>query len=132
MKRKRRAAVAGASFKPYVRAWRQRLRQQARENERDRETAIQSARRVARLLARRYGARRVALIGSVLRPGAFRADSDIDVVAWGLKGLGFFRAWDDIESLLGRRVDLISGESATARVLNAVEEEGRYLYGEPS
>jgi predicted nucleotidyltransferase len=51
--------------------------------------------------------RRVFLFGSVLRPGGFRPDSDVDIAVEGVKAEGYFSLWRDLEEAMpGWTVDL--------------------------
>lgn len=74
---------------------------------------------------RRYFARRkvsrVYLIGSILCPGAFDEQADIDIAVLGLEG-NFFRISAELEALVGRDLDLIELEQC--RFANEVEREG--------
>lgn len=59
---------------------------------------------------RRYGIRKLALFGSVLRAD-FRSDSDVDVLVEFLPGripgfFGFVDLQEELSAILGRKVDL--------------------------
>ena len=60
-------------------------------------------------LARRYGVRQIAVFGSFAR-GEQRETSDVDIVVHLEKPLGlrFFELWDDLEAMLGCKVDLLT------------------------
>jgi uncharacterized protein len=61
-------------------------------------------------LAAQHGASNVRLFGSVAR-GEARPDSDVDILVAMEKGrnlLDLVGFWQDVEDLLGRRVDVIS------------------------
>jgi predicted nucleotidyltransferase len=61
-------------------------------------------------LATRHGARNVRLFGSVAR-GQARPDSDVDLLVEMEKRrnlLDLVAFWQDVEDLLGRRVDVVS------------------------
>lgn len=81
------------------------------------------------LLVRGFGADLVALIGSLAHDGAFRPDSDIDLVARGLEGAALFEAGAALERLVGRDVDLIPFEDATPELLDELRARGEVLYG---
>ncbi len=69
-----------------------------------------SARAAIPVVASRCPAiRRAYIFGSVTRPGAFRADSDIDVAVEGeLSADAYFSLWRDLEAALpGWEVDLV-------------------------
>jgi len=63
-------------------------------------------------LYEKYGVRRIALYGSVAR-GAQKARSDVDLLVELSKplGLGFVELADDLETTLGRKVDLATFET---------------------
>lgn len=63
-------------------------------------------------LQRRYGVRRIALYGSLAR-GEGRSDSDVDLLVELSQPLGlqFITLADEMESLLGRRVDIATMET---------------------
>src|SRR5262245_29121013 len=63
-------------------------------------------------LARRYHVREIRLFGSVLRDD-FREDSDVDVLVEyelnaGISLFDHFNLHEELEQLLGRKVDLVS------------------------
>lgn len=67
------------------------------------------------MIARRFGVRELALFGSVLRPGDFRDDSDIDVLVSfekdAARGLfEFVQLKLELTDLIGRDVDLVEKE----------------------
>lgn len=63
----------------------------------------------------------VYLCGSILRPGAFDEDSDIDIAVAGLQE-NTLRVSADLEELLNRDIDLIELEHCRFR--EAIEKEG--------
>ena len=86
---------------------------------------IRSQREAILEIARRYGVRRVRLFGSVAR-GEDRPDSDLDVLVdfedrrslLDLVGFG-----QDMEDLLGRKVDVISARGISPYIENRVLRE---------
>lgn len=64
---------------------------------------------------------RVYLTGSIIRPGAFDEDSDIDIAVRGLED-DFFRVSAELEALVGRDLDLIELERCPFAA--QVEREG--------
>jgi predicted nucleotidyltransferase len=83
-------------------------------------------------LARRYHVREFAVFGSVLRDD-FRTDSDIDVLveyeAEALIGLfDHFKLAEELEQLLGRRVDLVSKSALHRLISKNVLDSRRVLY----
>jgi predicted nucleotidyltransferase len=79
----------------YRESWREREARRRAEAEARRA----AAERAIQAVTPRYpGIRRVYLFGSVLRPGAFRPDSDIDVGVEGDDGHGLFDFWRELEA----------------------------------
>jgi predicted nucleotidyltransferase len=72
--------------------------------------------------------RRIYLFGSIIRPGAFRFDSDIDVAVEGTNAEQYFALWRDLEEAApGWLIDLreINQPSYFA---DAVKERGELVY----
>lgn len=88
-------------------------------------TAIVTALRQAKpALAARYPVRGMALFGSVARGEATeKSDVDILVDVDPSIGLGIVALGDEIEKLLGRRVDLVSKRAVRPRMLRVIESE---------
>jgi uncharacterized protein len=80
-------------------------------------------------LARSYGARNVRVFGSVAR-GEAGAESDIDLLVEVEKGttlLDVVALWQDLEELLGRRVDLLTEGGLSPYLRDAIVAEARPL-----
>ncbi|HEX6861777.1 MAG TPA: nucleotidyltransferase family protein [Thermoanaerobaculia bacterium] len=77
-----------------------------------------------RLLSQRYPIRRMALFGSWAR-GDAREDSDVDVLVEVNPSIGlrFVELGDDLESALGRRVDLVSRRAIKPSLWERIEPE---------
>lgn len=59
------------------------------------------------ILSRYPTVRRAYLFGSVVRPGAFRRDSDVDIAVEGIGAADYFSLWRDLEEAMpGWTVDL--------------------------
>jgi len=83
----------------YRAGWRALEARRRAEAEARRSAARTAAEVAIRSVAPRYpGIRRVYLFGSILRPGAFRPDSDIDVAVEGDDGRGLLDFWRDLEA----------------------------------
>lgn len=70
----------------------------------------------------RYGVKSLALFGSVARDEA-RPDSDVDVLVEFEKPVGFFKFYDlqqYLESILGRRVDLVTRDGLHPRLKDRI------------
>ena len=93
-----------------------------------RQRGVDLARAAASLLETRFGATRVVLFGSVLRPGAFHERSDVDLAVWGLTSHAYWAALAALEELdpaLG--IDLIRAESARDTLLAVIAAQGEAL-----
>ncbi len=108
-----------------------RLARQHDQAERARSAALAAARAAIMQAAPRYPTvRRVYLFGSVLTPGQFRPDSDIDVGVEGDLGVeGFFGLWRAIEDETpGWQVDLVELDRARIPFADRVRLEGELVY----
>ncbi len=85
---------------------------------------VTALRRAKPGLAARYPVRAMALFGSVAR-GEATAESDVDILVDvdPSIGLGMVALGDEIEKLLGRRVDLVSRRAVRPRMLRVIESE---------
>jgi predicted nucleotidyltransferase len=80
-------------------------------------------------IAHRHGARNLRLFGSVAR-GEERADSDVDLLIDLEEGRGFrnfLDLADELEALLGRRVDIITNRSLSRFLRPYIEAEAQPL-----
>jgi len=104
----------------YAVAWRQREERERQEAEALRKEALKEARKAVLELARDFRIRKAVLFGSVLAPGRFRKDSDIDIAVEGLSAGDFWKACgrmmehdfeidlkplEDLKGLIRERVD---------------------------
>jgi len=82
-------------------------------------------------LCRKYGVRRLALFGSVIRDD-FGDDSDVDILVEFFTdekvGLSFFSLQEDLSRLIGRRVDLSTPGFLSPRIRERVASEARPVY----
>ena len=83
-------------------------------------------------VCRRYGVKELAVFGSAVR-GELRPESDIDILVEfqsdtriGL--LGFASLSEELESVLGRKVDLVTKQGLKARVRPQVLSEAQLVY----
>jgi predicted nucleotidyltransferase len=112
----------------YRRAAQARSQAQQRESARRRRQAWRQARRAAVLLKHDYGATRVVAFGSLAHGAWFHVRSDVDLAVEGLSPGTVWRAWSAIERLVpGFAVDLIELETATDRLRQRIQEQGKEL-----
>ena len=79
---------------------------------------------IAAELKSRFGAKKVALFGSLAR-GEFDRWSDIDLVAWGIPAADFYRAVAFATGFSGDwRVDLVDAEDCSPSLRAVLEREG--------
>ena len=82
----------------YRRTFHQRAQARFRANEERRRQARQTVLEAIVMIAPRYpNVQRVYLFGSIIRPGAFRLDSDIDLGVEGADMALCFQLWRDLE-----------------------------------
>jgi predicted nucleotidyltransferase len=97
------------------------------EREAERQRWLHRTRLVASRLAARYPAlRRVYLFGSLVQPGRFRPDSDIDIAVESDSFEVESLFWRDLERELDRTVDL---RPLTGVLVDVVIREGEQVYG---
>jgi predicted nucleotidyltransferase len=104
-----------------------RLRRHERENllKQRRDRALQITTEAAEILGQHFGVERVVLFGSLVSPDGFHWRSDLDLAVWGLAERDHYRAVARLLSLDHEfSVDIIRAESANARLLERVEQEG--------
>jgi len=99
------------------------------ERERQRQAALKAAQdALASLLPDYPTVRRVYLFGSVVRPGAFRADSDVDIAVEGVGPAEYFALWRDLEEAMPNWTvdlrDLVPGTPFARRV----QARGQLIY----
>jgi hypothetical protein len=82
-------------------------------------------------LCRHYHVRRLALFGSVLRDD-FAPTSDVDVLVefepGHTLGLGFFRLQEDLASVLGRPVDVLTRNSLSPYLRERVLAQAKDVF----
>ena len=116
-----------SACRAYLQA-RQEQRHQAREQRR--RAALRAVRTAAcSILPRFPGIRRAYLFGSVLRPGAMRASSDVDVAIEGeLSAESYFALWRELErAAAGWLIDLVELDR-NPRLAARVRETGELIY----
>jgi predicted nucleotidyltransferase len=87
--------------------------------------ARETARIAASILRDRFGAKRVIVFGSVVRPECFTPWSDIDLAAWGIPADQFFRAVGALSGLSEEfKVDLVDPEGCRPTLREEIDREG--------
>ncbi|MFH1417503.1 MAG: nucleotidyltransferase family protein [Planctomycetota bacterium] len=83
---------------------------------------------------RRHHIRKLAFFGSVLRDD-FGPDSDVDVLVefepGHVPGFGFIRIQDELSSLLGRPVDLVTYKALNRRLRDHILNSSQVQYEQP-
>lgn len=107
-----------------------RYRKQLAEREALRQTALDAVRRLAPAIIARYPSVQAAyLFGSILHPGRFRPDSDIDIGVSGATAEEYFALWHALEEAFPEwnidLRDLPPSTTFTHRVLTT----GEKIYG---
>ncbi len=99
------------------------------EREQRRQVALEAAGDALNTILPRYGkVRRAYLFGSVVRPGAFRLDSDVDIAVEGIEAADYFALWRDLEeAMLDWPVDLREFVPGT-HFADRVQMEGKLIY----
>jgi len=107
-----------------------RLAQQLQAREQRRQSALQAMRVAARSVLPRFPrVRRAFLFGSVLRPGAWRSESDIDIAIEGeLSAEEYFALWRELERAAANwPIDLVELERDLSFAA-CVREGGELIY----
>jgi predicted nucleotidyltransferase len=99
------------------------------EREKRRQAALEAAVNALNAILPHYGeVRRAYLFGSVVRSGAFRPDSDVDVAVEGIEAADYFALWRDLENaMLDWSVDLRDFVPNT-NLAERVQRSGRLVY----
>jgi predicted nucleotidyltransferase len=99
------------------------------ERETRRQAALAAAVNALKAILPHHGkVRRAYLFGSVVRSGAFRIDSDVDIAVEGIEAADYFALWRDLEEAMPDWPvdlrDLVPGTHFARRV----QMEGRLIY----
>lgn len=124
--------MAGEEKSPYalyIDAWKRRRHEEEKTFYLKQEERRRKAREGALFLAKRYMVKKVVLFGSSLK-GRFSDQSDIDLAVSGLTPKDYFKAWVEVEELIGQDVDLKPLERCQRLLRNEIERWGEVLYEE--
>jgi len=82
------------------------------------EDILETLRKHKKELKRKYGVKEISIFGSFAR-GEERESSDVDILVEFEKpvGLEFFELWDELEELLGMKVDLLTVKAVKQKFL---------------
>ncbi len=102
--------------------WLQARAKKQQERERLRREVLDQVDAALNELAKRYSWTEVYLFGSLLQPGKFDRDSDVDLAVAGLPRQDLYRLTADLMRLLGRNTDLVVLEDV--RFAEALRRKG--------
>jgi len=109
-----------------------RIRQHAVQNEQARARATEDARAIIELIAVQFSPERIYQWGSVLRQGAFREYSDIDIALEGVTDAGaFFQILKQAEALTSFPVDIVQLETIEPEFADSIRKHGVLVYERP-
>lgn len=93
--------------------WLRAREKKQQEQERLRKEVLWQVEAALKELATRYSWTEIYLFGSLLQPGRFDRDSDVDLSVAGLPKQDLYRLTAELMSLLGRNVDLVILEESS-------------------
>lgn len=92
---------------PFPSRWYKRLQENTKIREAERVRVFDATNAALNTLSGKYTWEKIYLVGSVIRSGEFRADSDVDIAVKGLDKYQLYAFIGDISLLLKRDVDVI-------------------------
>lgn len=118
------------NIQAYRDSYQARLQRNFEAGEAKRKKAFQEIKAVAPAIVVKYPAvKRMYLFGSILRPGAFRADSDIDLAIEGGSAEDYFALWRDLQEALSDWFIDLRDLPAETIFTQRVYETGEKIYG---
>lgn len=114
-------------IRSYAAAWRERFTREKQELTREQEAVRGRANECARVLVSTFEAERVWLVGSLVRDGAWRSRSDVDLVVEGLPPHRYWEALDSISEIACLPVDLVRTEESPSHA-ELARTRGRLLH----
>jgi predicted nucleotidyltransferase len=107
-----------------------RLQKDFETREAARHKALESVRAAIPAIVAKYKAVKSAyLFGSILRPGAFRPDSDIDIAIEGGSAEDYFALWRDLEEALPHWLIDLRDLPSDTHFTEQVRQRGEKIYG---
>lgn len=114
-----------ANLSPYIERAKQREISRKSVLKRRHDKAWELARTAVELLRNTYGAKRVAVFGSVAQVELFHHGSDVDLVVWGLHPGQYFRVVGQLQALdPAIPIDLVMFEEAPESLRIVILKEG--------
>lgn len=98
------------------------IQKQKADRERERQQVLSTLKDILEELAPKYFFSRAYIFGSIVKPGRFRRDSDVDIAIFDLKDEYFFRLMAEISRRLGRNVEICQVETVDERLRRSIEE----------
>lgn len=124
-----RGNLAMRDYSKYVEVWKKRAIERQKELAQRKEKAAHEAMRLVRILVQEYGVQQVYVFGSLVQDDSFLTEtSDIDLAVYGLDPKLYFRALGRIQDATKFGVDLVTMESCSDSLREAILKEGRLLY----
>lgn len=119
--------VEKKSYATYIISWKERKLEEEKKRRLLQKKGFELAEKAAHFLAKRYNIKKVVLFGSLVR-GRYKKDSDIDLAVEGLRKEDYIRALAEVESLVGRPIDIKPLEGCGEFFKKRVERGGKVLY----
>ena len=93
------------------------------------ETVVSTIRQLKPELASRFGCNSIGLFGSIVRDDFSSSNSDIDIIVDFSRPIGaeFIDMAEFLESVMKRKVDLVSRGGIKSRYLNTIEADIVYV-----
>jgi len=98
------------------------IEKQKADRERERQQVLSSVKDILEELAPEYGFSKAYIFGSIVKPGRFRRNSDVDIAIFDLKDEDFFRLMAEISRKLERNVEICQMETVDERLRRSIEE----------
>jgi len=111
-------------------AFQSRRQRELEQREAARKNALRAVRAAAPAIAAKFPAVTAAyLFGSIVRPGAFRPDSDIDIAIEGGSAEDYFTLWRELEEALPNWFIDLRDLPPNNRFTERVRNTGEKIYG---
>jgi predicted nucleotidyltransferase len=113
----------------YIAGWRKRFTEQEKESHALAQKAHSDLTKAVEIL-KKYGAKRILVYGSILRPERFHRRSDIDMAVEGIPSRDFIRASADLMMAMDWPVDLKPLEKVDDSFRAMILEKGEVIYAD--